>query len=415
MAQAYREDSSPSSQYSTPNQTPRPFSPSAAQLHPTDFDFRNIQDNHPAMQEQFPIMSSVEGFITIFSGWLDRYTADLVREEREKLAELEERYDRETSNLRDQRDLASHRLNEHQTELAAAIDRGTVSAAKAANFQELLHVERTKTDDFRAQLEDEANKLSAAEVRNSTTEQTLMTVSGLLASKEDENREVKEQLRSLNQQLDDASTLIVEEREGCNKHLEELRKKLDDANTLIVKEREGCNKHLEELRQQQQSERDAHDRQLQRSTTQLEIISKRLQEQMTRNTELQSRLDHTTQNMQQMHSANEKLEARCLALREEVSELTVARRTINHLVERQHDMEGQVRQLTADLHDEQTQTAELQSTVSAQRREINDLMEQRQQLRAELTESRYADATVRRARNSRYPAVVRYAGSPARM
>jgi chromosome segregation ATPase len=385
-------------------------------------------------------MSSLESFLPIFSGWLDRYAADLVREEREKLAELEERYDRDTSNLRDQRDLARHRLNEHQTQLAAAIDRETVSAAKAADFQELLHVERSTTHDLKAQLEDKANKLSATEVRNSTTEQTLMTISGLLASKEDENCDAKEQLRllkqqlddsntviveerercnkhleELRQQLDDANTLIVEERERCNKHLEELRQRLDDANTLIVKERERCNKHLEELRQEQQSERNALDRQLQKSTTELGMISKRLQEQTTRNTELQSRLDHATQNLQQMHSTNEKLEARCSALKEEVSELAAARRTISHHVERQDDMEGQARQLTAYLHDEQTQRAELQSTVSAQRLEIDDLMEQRQQLRVELTESRDANATLRRVRNSRYPAVVRYAGSPARM
>ncbi|KAL5333113.1 hypothetical protein BJX70DRAFT_403875 [Aspergillus crustosus] len=317
--------------------------------------------------------------------------------------------------LRNERDSALHRLTEQQAELAIECENARVNAERTAELEEFLNAERSRSNRME-------NQLSVADDRNFTTEQTLRAISGLLARTEEENQETREQLRLRSQELNEANSSIVAAREHCAESLERLQQQLNDANSSIVAAREHCAESLERLQQQlneanssiateretsarrleelrqQRSERIALDGQLQERTAQLTTISNQLQEQMTRISELQQRLNQAIQFEDEMRIRNAELEARCTALREEVSELANARRTINQLWERQHAMDGEVRQLRAELGDEQTQRAELQSTVTAQSQEINELTEKLQELRSKLLDVNNANATLRRAK-----------------
>ncbi|KAL4881730.1 hypothetical protein BJY04DRAFT_188034 [Aspergillus karnatakaensis] len=99
-----------------------------------------------------------------------------------------------------------------------------------------------------------------------------------------------------------------------------------------------------------------------------------------------------------MRATIEELEARCTALTQEIAELPIARRTIDQLLERQLNLDGDVQQLRAELRDEQAQRTELQETVWAQREEIARLTEQLQQLQVELIEIRNSSAMLLRTK-----------------
>ncbi|KAL4744075.1 hypothetical protein BDV11DRAFT_165766 [Aspergillus similis] len=311
------------SQFSTPNQTPRFFSPSNSpeETHPL---IMNTEENDILAQESIGLPDSGDDFVPTIISLLNEYRGMMERIKNGRLAEQRRDHERIQAELQRQRDSAQSDLEKEQAlttgyreELEAKITEKKRLTKTVETLQKQLDeakVERAKMEDQlamkAAQLSDAAKEYAMKEIWNS--------VMGPLARIENENSEIRDQLREINQQLEGTNALIAEERANSDRNLSELTSARD--------------KLAEE-----QAQRAAVERRLSEQDDRVTLLSNSIKSLEARELQLdfelaQARMEAGKVNP--LRSANEKLEARCEMLKTEVSDLNNIRHHHEYELER---------------------------------------------------------------------------------
>ncbi|KAL4789626.1 hypothetical protein BDV19DRAFT_394884 [Aspergillus venezuelensis] len=406
MSLTSSQSTSASSEYSTPVQTPIHPSPSLTSTVITVSEIMNEDANGIFAQTYLGLMSSNDGPFHTVRAALSRYVAELVQEERDRIAELR-RLDAETNEtLRNDRDSAlsllqqararaddmernleaeirqrqklveDRRRNEetietlqkeiHSTllELREQKARADELAQKfeeesrerqllhdrAVDLNEALRVERIETSDVKNRLQDTDLRLSGVESRYSRMENAWTS----------QNNELRNELTKTRQQLETAKSSVIEERKRSDHSFTELT---------------TAKAQLKEAHRQ----RVALEAQVEDRTNELATSNTRLQREGTRVFELQENLAQArleAENSGTIRSEKDILDAMCQILTDEGSELAHIRHrqegAINDLEEQNHVMNVEVQHLNSELHKEQKRSRDLQSTLSNQLQQLHE-------------------------------------------
>jgi chromosome segregation ATPase len=324
----------------------------------------NTEENEMFAQESMRLTDSGNDNVPTITSLLNEYTDRMEQIEKLRLAEQRREHEMIQAELRKQKDSALSDLNKAQ-----ALTNKYREELDAKVTEEERLTEKVKA--LEKQLGETATQLSDATKENAAKEKIWNSVLGSLARLENENNEIREQLKELKQQLERTYASIAEERANSDRNLSELTSVRD--------------KLAEE-----QLQRAAVERRLNEQDYRVTLLSNRIINLKTRKLQLRFELNQARMEAEQVNplrSANEELEARCETLTREVSDLNDIRHhhedEIRRVEQQQDTMSLAIDRLSSEVTKEQMRRTQLQSTVSDLEQERHGLNNQLQQLRAD--------------------------------
>ncbi|KAL4866047.1 hypothetical protein BDV12DRAFT_199598 [Aspergillus spectabilis] len=357
-------------------------------------EFPSVEENDNHHQELLQPLDSTDHPVHPLITWLNRYSAQMeqrIAEERESLEEHRRQHQALVDTLRNERDLARSDLDEqhlwatkNEKELREEVCRSSQLAERLEELEHFLGDERLMNNKLNEELEKVKSQLADAETDCATKQSILDSTLSLLARKENENSNIREQLDELG---------------VINSLLNLERAKNDEQNSEIIS--------LKAQLVAERSQTCSLEEQLEQQSNELRDIRGDLLEERARESELQSELLQARREADlvgTLRCANNELEARCKTLEDEAAELHNDRhadaRRINALEEQQRTTSGWADRLNVDLQSERTRTTELQSTISGLRQNLNRLNAQHHALQGQRDELTNANATLQNTRNS---------------
>ncbi|KAL4964005.1 uncharacterized protein BDV14DRAFT_80216 [Aspergillus stella-maris] len=462
MSLTSSQSTSASSEYSTPVQTPIHPSPSLTSTVITVSEIMNEDANGTFAQTYLGLMSSNDGLFHTVRAALSRYVAELVQEERYRIAELR-RLDAETNEtLRNDRDSAlSHlhqaraRADDIERNLEAEIrerqkleeDRRwneetieTLQKQRHSTLLELLE-EKARADELAQKFEEESRERQLLHDRAVDLNEALRVERTEISAVRNRLQDADLRLSGVESQYSEMENTWTSRNNELRNELTKTRQQLETANSSVIEERTRSDDCFTELATAKAELKEAHrervtlEAQVEDRTNELATSNTRLQREGTRVSEVQENLAQAR--LEAEHSAHIRRHQEGV---------------INDLEEQNHVMNVEVQHLNSELHNEQKRSRDLQSTLSNQLQQLHEQNKQLVYLQAvdgdlsntsktlQRTKTRMAiriyalrercrtlvgelkevrsinnDLSKVRAKPPRSPAIVRYKHSPPRM